>query len=168
MNFLQVSTVLGALCCVSAPAISAQTAVATLPPNYIQVDAPTAQRLILKEKAQHPEIKKLGLHAVPPAATDNAIIANDIESKIGKKSSAEDMKKLAIGRPAAVRIEKDGIYDLLLPISDAQGSSLDGGFLVMEVPFTNASSETVALRIGVAIRDELQRQIPSKAALYQR
>lgn len=150
-----------------APAI-AQTATKPLPANYIQVDAPNAQRLVVAEKTRHPEIVKLGLHAKPPAASDNVIIANDITSKIGKKSSAADMQKLAAGKAVAVRIEKDSIYDLLLPITDAHGGDLDGGFVVMEVPFAKASSEQQALQIGVIIRDELQAQIDNKAALYQR
>jgi hypothetical protein len=37
----------------------------------------------------------------------------------------------------------------------------------MEVPYTKASNEAEALKIGVAVRDEVQRQIPSKNAMYQ-
>jgi hypothetical protein len=37
----------------------------------------------------------------------------------------------------------------------------------MEVSYTKASNEEEALRIGVAIRDDVQRQIPNKKALYQ-
>ena len=139
-----------------------------LPPNYIQVDAPRAQSIVVAEKARHPEIVKLGLHATPPSATDNVIIANDIVSKIGKKSSAADMEKLAAGKAVAVRVEKDSIFDLLLPITDAHGGDLNGGFVVMEVPFTKAANEQDALKIGVVVRDELQAQIESRAVLYQR
>jgi hypothetical protein len=56
----------------------------------------------------------------------------------------------------------------MLPITDAHGGDLDGGFVVMEVPFSKATNEQEALKIGLAIRDDLQREIPSKAALYQR
>jgi hypothetical protein len=38
----------------------------------------------------------------------------------------------------------------------------------MEVPYSKASNEDEAIKIGVGIRDEVQRQIPSKNALYQR
>jgi hypothetical protein len=71
------------------------------------------------------------------------------------------------GKPTAVRLEKDKTFDLLIPMTDANGGDLDGGFVVMEVPFAKASNEQEALKIGVAIRDELQAQIPNKAALYQ-
>ncbi len=118
--------------------------------------------------AQHSDIGKLGIHAVPPAATDNVIIACNIRSKNGKKSSAADLEKLAAGKPVADRVEKEQIFDLMLPMTDAHGGDLDGGFVVMEVPFSKASSEQEALAIGVKVRDELQAQIPNKAALYQR
>ena len=141
---------------------------APLPANYVQVSAPTAQRIVAAEKKQHVEIVKLGLHAVPPSLDVHAIIGSDNLQKVGKKSSAADMEKLATGNPVAVRVEKDKIYDLLLPITDANGGDIGGGFVVMEVPFSNAKSEAEALKIGVAIRDEIQKQIPSREALYQR
>jgi hypothetical protein len=146
----------------------AQTASAPMPANYIHVDAPTAQRLVVAEKNQHPEILKLGLHATPPGATDNAIIASDTPSKIGKKSSASDMQNLAGGKALALKIEKEKIYDLLLPITDAHGGDLRSGFVVMEAPFSKADNEQQALKIGIAIRDELQSEIASQAALYLR
>jgi hypothetical protein len=137
------------------------------PSTYMHVSAPLAEAVLVKVKAKHDDIVKLGLHAVPPGETDNVIIANITPSKIGKKSSPTDLEKLAKQTPIAVRSDKHQIFDLLIPITDANGGDLDGGFIVMEVPYANASNEQQALKIGVAIRDEVQRQIPSKAALYQ-
>jgi hypothetical protein len=137
------------------------------PSTYMHVNAPLAQALVVKVKSGHDEIVKLGLHATPPSEKDNVIIANITPSKVGKKSSDKDMEKLAGGKPVAARIDKDSVYDLLLPITDAKGRDLSGGFVVMEVPYSKASNEEEAIKIGVVIRDELQRQIPSKKALYQ-
>jgi len=138
------------------------------PSTYMHVNAPFAQALVEKVKTAHnDEIVKLGIHAVPPGETDNVIIANITPSKNGKKSSVADLEKLATGKPVAVRLEKDKVFDLLIPITDSKGRDLDGGFVVMEVPCTKASNEEEALKIGVAIRDDVQRQIPSKKALYK-
>jgi hypothetical protein len=138
------------------------------PSTYMHVHAPLAQSLVEKVKAAHnDEIVKLGIHAVPLGETDNVIIANITPSKNGKKSSSADLEKLATGKPVAVRLEKDKVFDLLIPMTDAKGRDLNGGFVVMEVPYTKASNEEEALKIGVAIRDDVQRQIPSKKALYQ-
>ncbi len=137
------------------------------PSTYMHVNAPLAQSILIKVKSRHDDIVKLGLHAVPPGAADNVIIANITASKIGKKSSAKDLEKLAQNKPIAVRQEKDQTFDLLIPVTDSKGRDLDGGFVVMEVPYSKASNEEEALKIGVGIRDEVQRQIPSKSALYQ-
>jgi len=138
------------------------------PSTYMKVNAPFAQTLVVKVKAAHDDqIVKLGIHAVPPSETDNVIIANITPSKVGKKSSSADMEKLAGGKPVAVKIDKDKVFDLLIPMTDAKGRDLSGGFVVMEVPYAKASNEEEAIKIGVAIRDDLQRQIPSKKALYQ-
>lgn len=145
-----------------------QEAPAKKPSNIVQVNAPLAQSIIDKEFACHTgEIGKLGLHAVPPSAADNVIIASNIRSKNGKKSSAADLQNLAAAKPIAARIDKEQIFDLLIPITDAHGGDLNGGFVVMEVPFAKASNEEGALKIGVAIRDEIRKQIPSKDALYR-
>jgi hypothetical protein len=137
------------------------------PSTYMKVNAPLAQSILVKVKAHHDDIVKLGLHAVPPGETDNVIIANITPSKIGKKSSPTDLEKLAKAKPIAVRIEKDKVFDLLIPITDANGGDLSGGFVVMEVPYAKATDEEAAIKIGVGIRDEVQRMIPSKAAMYQ-
>jgi hypothetical protein len=137
------------------------------PSTYMHVSAPLAQSVLIRVKAKHDDIVKLGLHAVPPGETDNVIIANITPSKIGKKSSTTDLEKLAKATPIAVRIDKDKVFDLLIPITDASGGDLSGGFIVMEVPYTKASDESAALKIGVGIRDEVQSQLPSKASMYQ-
>jgi hypothetical protein len=137
------------------------------PSTYMHVDAPLAQSILVKVKARHDDIVKLGLHAVPPGTTDNVIIANITPSKIGKKSSAKDLENLAQNKPVAARLDKDNTFDLLIPITDSKGHDIDGGFIVMEVPFSKAANEEQAIKIGVGIRDEVQRQIPSKSALYQ-
>ncbi|WP_446744194.1 hypothetical protein [Silvibacterium acidisoli] len=138
------------------------------PSTYMHVHAPFAEDLVNKVKAAHnDELVKLGIHAVPPGETDNVIIANITPSKIGKKSSEGDLKNLATGKPVAKKLDKDKTFDLLLPLTDAKGRDLDGGFVVMEVPFTKASDEEEAIKIGVAVRDDIQKQIPSKKALYK-
>jgi hypothetical protein len=162
-----------ALSCSIAPAMmSAQEKPAKSasqdPSTYMHVNAPFAQALVVKVKAAHDDqIVKLGIHAVPPQETDNVIIANITPSKNGKKSSPADLEKLAGGKPVAVKIDKDKVFDLLIPMTDSKGRDLNGGFVVMEVPYSKASNEEEAIKIGVAIRDDMQRQIPSKKALYQ-
>ncbi len=156
MNKLKL-TVLPCLVMAMAVMVSAQ--------QLIPVHAPNAQTLVLKTKATHPEVHKIGIHATPPDSSDNVIIAADIPSKIGKKSSARDMELLASGKPSVTKVDKDHIYDLLIALADDQGRPV--GFVVMEIPLNMASDENDALRKGIAIRDEMQKQIKSKAELFQ-
>lgn len=155
--------------CLAPAAMQAQSAKTPPqdPSTYMHVSAPLAQSILVRVKARHDDIVKLGLHAVPPNSADNVIIANIAPQKIGKKSSAADLEKLAQNKPIAVRLDKSQTFDLLIPIADASGGDLDGGFVVMEVPYSKAANEDEALRIGIGIRDEVQSQIPSKAALYR-
>lgn len=167
MNTRFLSRTFAASTIILAPFFATAQQPSPLPANYIHVNAPMAQRLAVATKDKHPEIVKLGLHATPPSESDNAIIGSDAPAKVGKKSSDKDMKKVAEAKPAAERIEKDGIYDLFLPLTDAKGRDIGQGFVVMEVPFKNASSPEQALKIGETIRNEMQRQIPSRNALYK-
>jgi hypothetical protein len=94
----------------------------------MHVHAPFAQSLVAKVKAAHnDEIVTLGIHAVPSGEADNAIIANITPAKNGKKSSSADLEKPATGKPVAVRLEKDKVFDLLIPMTDSKGRDLDGG-----------------------------------------
>src|SRR5664279_4240110 len=91
-------------------------AIAALPAQsaYVPVNAPYAQELVVATKNGHPELQKLGLHAIPPGQHDYAIVANAIPSKIGKKSSAPDLAVIASGRPAVKSDERGKFFDLCL------------------------------------------------------
>lgn len=136
-------------------------------PVILHIDAPSIERIVVAVKARHSEIVKLGVHAVPPGDARNAIIASDNLQKIGKLSSEPDLQKLTAGKEVAARIEKDKIFDLFLPLTDVHGGDLDGGFVVMEVPFAKAANEAEALAIGVTIRDEVKALIADKDSMYK-
>src|ERR1700761_5250253 len=132
---------------------------------YVPVNAPYAQELILVKIKAHPELQKLGLHAVPPGQKDYAIIANGIPSKIGKKSSENDLGVLRSGKPTVKRDEKGKFFDLCLPISDAAGNLL--GITVMEIPYAHATSEEDALTKAGIVRDEMQHKIANHDQLFE-
>src|SRR6202007_2195225 len=88
---------------------------------YVPVNAPYAQNLLISEKKAHPELQKLGLHAIPPGQQDYAIIANPIPSKVKKNSQADDLPVITSGNPSAKRDKKGGFSALRLPISDVSG-----------------------------------------------
>jgi DNA-binding beta-propeller fold protein YncE len=147
--------VLAACVCISLPA---QTA-------YVPINAPYAQNLLVTTKNAHPELQKLGLHAIPPGQEDYAIIANPIVSKIGKKSSAGDLSVLTSGKPSVKRNDEGKFFDLCLPISDAAGTPL--GITVMEIPYAAAKDADDALAKATVIRNEMQRKIANHDELFE-
>jgi hypothetical protein len=132
---------------------------------YVPVNAPYAQDLVVKTKNEHPELQKLGLHAIPPGQKDYAIIASPITSKIGKKSSEGDLSVLNSGKPTNERNDKGKFYDLCLPISDVAGHPL--GITVMEIPYASAKDSDDALAKATAVRDEMQKNISSHDQLFE-
>jgi DNA-binding beta-propeller fold protein YncE len=132
---------------------------------YLPVNAPYAQALVVATKNAHPELQKLGLHAVAPGQSDYVIIANAITSKIGKKSSPADLAVLTTGKATVKRDEKGRFFDLCLPISDASKRPI--GITVMEIPFAFAKEENDALKKAEGVRDGMQAKIASRSQLFK-
>ena len=137
--------------------LAAQTA-------YIPVNAPAAQDLVLATKNAHPELQKIGLHAIPPGQHDYAIIGSPTPSKVGKKSSESDLAVLYSGTPSVKPNDEGKFFDLCLPISDAAGRPI--GITVMEIPFASAKDSADALQKASAVRDEMRAKIPGHAWLF--
>jgi hypothetical protein len=133
---------------------------------YLPVDAPYAQDLVVATKNAHPELQKLGLHAIPPGQKEYAIIANAIPGKIGKQSSAADLSVVNSDTPTVKKDERGKFFDLCLPLSDAAGRPL--GIAVMEIPYTFAKDPDDALAKATAVRDQMQKQIASRAPKCRR
>lgn len=132
---------------------------------YVPVNAPYAQSLVVSTKNAHPELQKLGLHAIAPGQSDYAIIANAITSKIGKKSSAGDLTVVTTGKPTVKRDEKGKFFDLCLPISDASKRPI--GITVMEIPYAFAKDENDALQKAGVVRDQMQGKIGNRSQLFE-
>jgi DNA-binding beta-propeller fold protein YncE len=132
---------------------------------YVPVNAPYAQSLLVATKKAHPELQKLGLHAIPPEQQDYVIIANPITSKIGKRSSAADLSVLTSGKSTVKPDDKGKFFDLCLPIADAAGTPL--GITVMEIPYASAKDSDEALAKATVIRDEMQRKIANHDQLFE-
>src|SRR5258708_1475511 len=128
---------------------------------YLPVNAPFPQNLVITTKKAHPELQKLGLHAIPPGFSDYAIIANNFPSKVGKKSSAADLAVVNSGKSVVQRNEKGAFFDLCLPMSRQDGKPI--GIVVMEIPYAYAKDEDEALAKATAVRDEMREKIAGKA-----
>jgi len=129
------------------------------------VNAPFAESLVLSMLSAHPELRKMGLHAVPPGQTDSLIIANANSSRIGIKSTGGDLDAVKDGKTYCSKKDNGAFYNLKLPLLDSAGQRI--GILVMEMPFTSATDNVDAVAKAEAIRAELAKQIPGLNRLFQ-
>ncbi|HEX4167272.1 MAG TPA: hypothetical protein VHZ55_17545 [Bryobacteraceae bacterium] len=134
-----------------------------------------AQKLVDELLTKHqPALLAVGLHAVAPGATDMTIVAATAREKIGQKSSPTDLHVMERGFPVlemkggtrstvinGVVIESS----FLTALHDRMGNTI--GMLVLGLKFTTGE-ETEAARLSRSIQQELESQIPNKAALFKR
>jgi DNA-binding beta-propeller fold protein YncE len=129
------------------------------------VDAPFAEDLVLATLSAHPELRKLGLHAVPPGLTDSLIIANGNASRIGFKSSKGDFDAVKDNKTYCARKDDGEFYNLKLPLLDVSGKRI--GIMVMELPFTSVPDAAEAVRKAEKIQAEVAKNIPDLNRLFQ-
>jgi len=122
-----------------------------------------AQKLIDKTLAKHhPEVTYLGLHLIPPSGSQSIIAAATQRSKIGNKSSCSDLKIIQEGIP--VLEMKGNSSSVLEPLHDDSGRTI--GLAVIGLTF-GVGQESQAARAGREVVQEIEQQIPSKAALFE-
>ena len=128
------------------------------------VTAPYALKIVLEEMSQHPTLRRMGLHAIPPGQQAMAIIANVNETRIGVPTSQGDFAATKEGKISGPRIADGEFFNMKMPMLDAQGRKI--GILVMEIPFTDAATEEEAARQADGIRSEISQKIPNVEALF--
>jgi len=143
----------------SVPAAKAVETVAAQP-----VHAPRALQLEMATLSAHPDLRKMGLHAVPPGGKDSVIIANANMARVGVRSSAGDLEAVKDGKTYCAKKDDGAFFNLKLPLLDVSGRNV--GILVMEIPYTSAADETQAVRKAEEIRHELAQQIPDHDSLF--
>ena len=124
-----------------------------------------AQKLVDQITAKHPELNIIGLHSTPPDGSQSVIVACSNKSKVGKKSDPDDLEVMQSGKPTVEEKKDRQIFDLGFPLLDQNGTTI--GVLVMEVKFSYEKTSDGAMNRGKQIQSELQKQIPSKAKLFE-
>ena len=130
----------------------------------LQVHAPFAEQLVLSVLSDHPDLRKMGLHAIPPGQTDSVIIANGNTSRIGFKSTQGDLDAVKDGKTYCSKKENGSFFNMKLPLLNTSGQRI--GILVMEIPFTSAVDDADAIHKAESIRAELAQKIPTVSKLF--
>ncbi len=128
------------------------------------VTAPFAQYLVTQTMSAHPELQKMGLHAIAPGSQDDTIVACSVPSKIGKKSSPGDLIVEQTRKPSVKTVTDGSFYDLAMPLADASGRQI--GMLVAEMRMSGAASADEALAKTELIAKDLEKQVGDSKALF--
>jgi hypothetical protein len=106
----------------------------------------------------------MGIHIIPPGQADNVIIASNVPSKIGKKSSDDDMEVMRSGTPL-IKLKGEDVYDIVLPMYETSGKTI--GIIGMNLKCKKGESEASALKRARGIVAGLKKQTPSEAKLFE-
>jgi DNA-binding beta-propeller fold protein YncE len=128
------------------------------------VHAPAAQKIVLETLSNHPLLRRIGLHVIPPGGKDMILIANGNATRVGIHTSPGDFAAVKSGKTYGPRIADGEFYNMKMPMFDAQGRRI--GIMVMEIACTDAVSEEDAAHKAEAIRAEVQQKIPSLESLF--
>ncbi|WP_446744184.1 YncE family protein [Silvibacterium acidisoli] len=144
---------------------NASTAMTAAPAvEQVSVKAPRAEQIALETLSDHPLLRKVGLHAIPPGGGKMLIIANGNATRVGIPTSQSDFAAVKSGGIYGPKIEDGQFYNMKMLMFDAQHRQI--GILVMEIACTDAMSEEDAAKKADAIRQEIARKIPDVNSLF--
>ncbi|HME40368.1 MAG TPA: hypothetical protein VKG63_15535, partial [Steroidobacteraceae bacterium] len=123
-----------------------------------------AQHLVDAAMEKHPELLILALHAKPPGSPDVVIIASSI-GRIGKKADEDDMGVIKTEKPVLEVNEAGNRFEVELVLLDSAGHNI--GAVSPVFAYTPGADREALHRQGEQIRDELRKQIPSLAKLFE-
>ena len=154
----------------SSPAIQILEPVNLLPgkpadlPARQPVHSAKALELDFATMAAHPDLRKMGFHAIPPGGRKSVIIANVNTTRIGIPSSDGDLSSTTDGQTSCSKKDDGAYYGVKQALKDASGHRI--GILVMEMPYTSAANEQEAVHRAEDIGREVARQIPSSDLFF--
>jgi len=118
-----------------------------------------AQMLIEKMVAEHPEIGRLTIHAVPTGQTQNIIVACNIREKLGKIADPEDLE--VIKTKEIVVLKEGDNLDITAPILDKNGSAIAATGITLRG--LNNTNEQALAEKAKAIAAELSQAIQNSS-----
>ncbi len=126
-----------------------------------------AQRLVDQQtaKPENADLYILGLHAVAPGATEQTMIACNLD-RIGKADTDEDKVVARLHKTIAFqKLADPQIFEVLLPLKDAAGNVIGMAVFVYN-GFKTGSDETPYYLRSVKMRDEMARATADGASLF--
>ena len=134
------------------------------------------QKLSDETMAKHPELLSITLHGAPPGNADKyTMFAGSYPERIGNPDDPDDIdvikKGITIVDPRWHRTQDNPKkFVVLMPMRDAAGENIGLVVYAFKNPPANPHTSTVELdylRKSAALRDDLQKKIPSYGALFE-
>jgi hypothetical protein len=121
-----------------------------------------AQKLVEEMAAKYPEITALALRAPTHGEPGLAVLGSTF-GRHGKKADADDMKIFGASEPATGLYSSGKRFGVDMQLHDASGSKI--GTMNVGYGFKAGENKAALLARALALRDELQKRIPSAEAL---
>jgi len=162
----------GAVCAAQSPAAPAPEAPAkiwTSPPGKLYV-----QTLTDRIMSAHPELLSVTFHGVPPGAAPKTytMFGGSYLDRIGNPDDPDDIMVIETGvtilDPRWHRT-KDAVRKFVVqtPLRDAAGENIGLIVLAYKNPDQGGKTDKDFFTAGTKLRDDLEKDIPSFAALFQ-
>ena len=131
-----------------------------------------AQALSDQTMAQHPELLSVTFHGVPPGLTKvYTMFAGSYPDRVGNPDDPDDIdvtvKGITIIDPRWHRTDKVRKFVLLMPLRDAAAQNVGLIVYAFKVGDEGPKSELDYTTAAIALRDALEKQIPSYASLFE-
>ncbi len=123
-----------------------------------------AQKLAVDALSRYPEVVELAMHVTPPKGKDSIIVASNF-GRIGKKSDADDVKVIGSAQPIAGPAAQGKRYRVVLVLRDVANKTV--GALGVGFRYKVGDDQKALLAKAEALRDELQKRIPSLESLVE-
>lgn len=122
-----------------------------------------AQNLVDLIGQKHSEITRLELSAMPVGQGGCVTIAATEAKDLGEKCDKDEATAMKTGKPF-VEHELEG-FDVTAPLHDASGKLI--GTIGIDFKPQPRQTEADILKLTAGLLKEMERQIPSKASLFQ-
>lgn len=123
-----------------------------------------AQKLVDETVAKHPDVLVLAMHVTPPNSSENVIIASNI-GRIGKKADEDDLRVIRTGKPNLEVNSTGDRFEVELVLEDVSGKTI--GALGVVFPYKAGDDKPEFQKRAERIRDDLRKQIPTLASLFE-
>ena len=131
-----------------------------------------AQALSDQTMAQHPDLLSVTFHGVPPGLDKvYTMFAGSYPDRVGNPDDPDDIdvsvKGITIIDPRWRRTDPVRKFVVLMPLRDAAAQNIGLIVYAFKVGDAGPKSELEYTKAAIALRDALEQQIPSYAALFE-